>query len=147
MQLCSASAASRELGACEQAVTALSKKPNFDRSSYSSSPAPGPGAALLVSYTASPHERVPLSRTSRWRFFAGAERYSRLTQAGINSRCERRAPPSTRRAVRSISLERRHGIAETVERGRLVVFVKRLSESFLILFVSLVRVPPPPRQV
>ena len=40
-------------------------------------------------------------------------------------------------------LERRDGVAEVVERGRLVVFVKRLRESFLILFVSLVRAPPP----
>ena len=38
-------------------------------------------------------------------------------------------------------LERRDGLAEIVERGRLVVFVKRLRESFLILGVSLVRAP------
>ena len=123
---------------------ALSKKPLFDRClDRARTAVVGSGTgALLVSYTASPHERVPLLRTSRWRFFAGAERYSRLTQAGIDSRCERMGAAEHAPRGPFHLLERRDGVAEVVERGRLVVFVKRLRESFLILFVSLVRAPP-----
>jgi len=48
-------------------------------------------------------------------FFAGAERYSRLTQAGINSRCGRVCPTEHAPSDRFCLLERRHDLADIGE--------------------------------
>ena len=56
---------------------------------------------------------IPLRR----RRFAGAERGSRVSQSAVNVLCERvRAPEHAPRGPSSV-LERRHGLAESVERG------------------------------
>ncbi len=68
------------------------------------------------------------TRRRRMRFFAGAERGSRLTQAGISSRCERMGAAEHAPRGPCCFLERRYGLAEIVERG-VSVFVQRLRES------------------
>ena len=62
--------------------------------------------------------RTPGGR--RWRF-AGAERGSRLSQIVLNFRCKRmRASEHAPRGPFSL-LERRHGLAEIVEGGAVVL--------------------------
>ena len=68
--------------------------------------------------------------TSRRRRFAGAERCLRVLQFVLDIFCERVL--ATEHAPRGSFrfLERPHGLAEIVERGRAVVFVKRLGVNF-----------------